>query len=375
MSIGRLPGGRGPGRSCKKCPNQVAGQLDLIRGDPVNRFPGTEPGQLAFGVAAVVALQGGQRIRQAQVAADDCGQVPVTQALHGFQVDAVALGQQLPHLIFKTPGHHPVHPPVDALVEHRSRPGQTELQGMEVLFPKPMALVKDRQGFAGHFEHLQRPDDPIGIVGMDSCGSGAVNRPQAPDHALRPLRFGLLLQSPANRRIRRPLCEKAVNQRLDVKTGPSHDKNGAPARNRPANRAAGHRCIGGSVEILVRINNVDHVVGSLSLLRRRRLSRADIHTAIDLHGIGPDNLAVELTGQVDGQAGLAGAGGTDNKNDPGQVGGLPAIPGLIGSAFGDERFEGHGDILPIPIQSTGQANRINARPVDKIPKPKDKKDT
>jgi len=61
--------------------------------------------------------------------------------------------------------------------------------------------------------------------------------------------------------------------------------------------------------------NVDQVMRDLSPFRRRRLSRPDIHEAIDLHGIGPDNLGVEMGGQLDTEFGLPHRRGTDEKKN------------------------------------------------------------
>jgi hypothetical protein len=48
-----------------------------------------------------------------------------------------------------------------------------------------------------------------------------------------------------------------------------------------------------------------------SPLVRRRLRRADVQTAIHLHGIDGDDLAADLFREGKGHGGLAGGGGTD----------------------------------------------------------------
>lgn len=53
-----------------------------------------------------------------------------------------------------------------------------------------------------------------------------------------------------------------------------------------------------------------------------RLAGADIHPAVDLEGVGGDDLgdqpaALELAGDLDGKGGLAAGGGADDDGDAG----------------------------------------------------------
>ena len=57
----------------------------------------------------------------------------------------------------------------------------------------------------------------------------------------------------------------------------------------------------------------------------RQLGGADVHAAVDLHRVGVDDLAAEALGEVEGEVGLAGRGGPDDRDDR-RVGRLDARP-------------------------------------------------
>ena len=47
------------------------------------------------------------------------------------------------------------------------------------------------------------------------------------------------------------------------------------------------------------------------------LGGSDVHSPVLLHGVGADDLAPDPFGDVKRKSGLAGAGGTDDRNGPG----------------------------------------------------------
>ena len=47
----------------------------------------------------------------------------------------------------------------------------------------------------------------------------------------------------------------------------------------------------------------------------RDLGGADVHAAVELHGVGVDDLAAEFQGELDGEVGLSGAGRPDDGDD------------------------------------------------------------
>ncbi|MEZ5314482.1 MAG: hypothetical protein R2862_13050 [Thermoanaerobaculia bacterium] len=67
--------------------------------------------------------------------------------------------------------------------------------------------------------------------------------------------------------------------------------------------------------MLSRIEDVDQVIANLFPIGRRRLRRADVESAVDLEGVGVDDLAVDLACQSVRECALAGGGRSDDGDD------------------------------------------------------------
>ena len=74
----------------------------------------------------------------------------------------------------------------------------------------------------------------------------------------------------------------------------------------------GHLHVPGHGEVLLRVGHVDHVVGDAPHLLFGGLGGANVHGAVDLHGVGGDHLAVVALGQLHRHAGLARGCGADD---------------------------------------------------------------
>src|SRR5699024_8013034 len=68
------------------------------------------------------------------------------------------------------------------------------------------------------------------------------------------------------------------------------------------------------IELLGGFQNIDEMVGNPFHLLLGNLGRANVHSAVDLHGIRRDNLPADLFGNADGKAGLSHSSGS-GKND------------------------------------------------------------
>ena len=96
---------------------------------------------------------------------------------------------------------------------------------------------------------------------------------------------------------------------------------------------------GGALEVRDRgllgdVEDVEEVVGHPAPLLRGRLGGADVHPAVELHGVGVDDLPAQPQGELDAQGGLAGARGPDDGDDrqlrAGHRTGRPGMPRLTG---------------------------------------------
>ncbi len=75
----------------------------------------------------------------------------------------------------------------------------------------------------------------------------------------------------------------------------------------------------GRAVILIRIQEVNQMMGDKFPLCGRRLGGADIHPAVDLHRIGAEDLPLKPSREAKSQRGFSGGGGPDNGYEAGQI--------------------------------------------------------
>ena len=120
---------------------------------------------------------------------------------------------------------------------------------------------------------------------------------------------------------------------------PSRRPAPAPARARAARRSTARaqpwNCA--TVAVSVTVLGVQQVVHDAAPLGDRQLGRADVHAAVDLHGVGVDDLAAQPLREVEGQPGLAGGGGPDDGHERDRARGPVAVRGHAVSVSRHER--------------------------------------
>jgi hypothetical protein len=67
-------------------------------------------------------------------------------------------------------------------------------------------------------------------------------------------------------------------------------------------------------EGFARLDYVDEVIWNFPAFFERRLGRADVHAAIDLHGVHADDLAAQPVRHFKGQRAFAGGGDAENQD-------------------------------------------------------------
>ena len=75
----------------------------------------------------------------------------------------------------------------------------------------------------------------------------------------------------------------------------------------------GERDVSGHIEPFADFDHVREMMRHGGALGGRRLGGADVHAAIDLHGIGGDDFGVEAAGQRERDGGFANGGGADEE--------------------------------------------------------------
>ena len=92
-----------------------------------------------------------------------------------------------------------------------------------------------------------------------------------------------------------------VDQAVDIEPGATDDHRQMAARENVVDRLLGAFLERQRIKRLVRIKDIEHVMRHALHLLRRDLGGADVHAAVDLHGIAGNDLCVEGFRESDGE--------------------------------------------------------------------------
>ena len=173
-----------------------------------------------------------------------------------------------------------------------------------------------RDGLARFIVDFQRAQDALFVVHMEPCGGGGVNAGQLCVQRLDALGGQTVFQHLARFAGALALGEAAArHQGVEIQSRAAHD-DGQLASRQNIVHAGG--CLldetGHGVGLLW-IGNADHVVGDALHFLRCGGGGADGHAPVDLHGIGGDDFAVKLFGQLDAELCFAAGGGAHDADD------------------------------------------------------------
>jgi hypothetical protein len=180
---------------------------------------------------------------------------------------------------------------------------------------------------AGDLHDLQRPDDPTRVVRQDPGGRIGVQLRQLPVQLAGPDGFELRLPARPDRVVGAGEVEP-VQDRPGVERRPSdeHGRGAVVAQlrdNAPRPLLEVRHC-----QRLAHVEEIEQVVPDAAALVGRQLRCTDVHAAVDLHGVGVDDLAAERLGQVERQPGLSGRGATHHGDDRGRIAGAGHVASL-----------------------------------------------
>ena len=169
-------------------------------------------------------------------------------------------------------------------------------------------------GLAGGQPDLQGPEGALFVVGVDLGGGLRIRLLQMDaqgGQAFRP-DPGLELFPQAVVRLEGGELT-ACHQIIDVESGsPRHNGQSAPGQD-IVHDGDGALDVPGHGIIFFRIGHVQHMMGNALHLFLGGLGGADVHAAVNLHGVGGHHLSPEAPGQSHGQGGFArGGGAADN---------------------------------------------------------------
>ena len=207
------------------------------------------------------------------------------------------------------------HARVDALVKDLPVHGEAHDERGVAVRADVQALVLAGVG-EPLLEELERPDDAAGVVGVDERGAlGVAGREQVVE-SLRPEFLGQARVALAHGVVRLvPGGEVHVLQGgAHVQARAAADDRRAPLAHQAVDAGVRLALVAGDRVRLARIGNVDAQKRYASLVGRR-LGRADVHTTVDLHGVGRDHLGAQAHGQLVGKRRLAAGGGPHHRDD------------------------------------------------------------
>ncbi|MNG93358.1 hypothetical protein D3C79_523240 [compost metagenome] len=159
---------------------------------------------------------------------------------------------------------------------------------------------------AAHPVHLQGPDQPLRVIGVDTCRGLRVDFGQLAVQLGQAQGFSLRFQLGAHRRIGGRHIGQAIDQRLVIEHGAADQQRDLAARGDLGHglQRVGTELRGGIA--LRRVANVDQPVRVGSEDFFRRLGRTDIHATVHKCRIDADQFTRQHRGQFDGKVGLAG---------------------------------------------------------------------
>jgi len=226
-------------------------------------------------------------------------------------------GQQPSHFIDQAGPKHRLHPGVDPAAQLIGRPVEHKHPARfgrrstgELLLP-----VADRA--PGVLIDFQCPNDPADIVWMQSPSRLRVHLGQALVQGIRALPASEPLHAAAKFPVGRRSREDAPQESLQIQGGAAHEKHFAAGSPDCFHALLRSLKISGQAERLMRIYQVDQMVGHPAALLRSGFGRANVHAAVDGHRIHGNDFRAEALGQRQTDGGLAGGCRTGKK---------PAIP-------------------------------------------------
>ena len=149
---------------------------------------------------------------------------------------------------------------------------------------------------------------------VDAAGSPWVHPGQLLVQALEALGGGPKAELRPDRRVCTGAVKEPVEKGLDVQGRPPHGHYGPALEPDLLDERDGLVQKQPHAGGLAGFQDVDHVVLDLLAAVGRGLGRADVHAAVDLHGVDADDLAFEAPGQLKRQCALARGRDTQDQN-------------------------------------------------------------
>ena len=241
----------------------------------------------------------------------------VAYGLHRFQLRVIPHGQQFLYFGEQPLFRHGPDPLLNAFIKFLAGPGQPDLERViRGDFPVLFCQVPGPRDAAGII-YFQGPEQPLAVVGMDARGGSRVDFCKFTVQNIVPLSlqsfaefllqgFILFLASAAV-----IFCAKSIfiknpfEQTPEIKPGAAGQKRNVAMALYNPDGFPGICYKAAKGVVVIRVNNIDQVMGNAVSFLRGRLGSAYIHVPVDLHGINAHYLAGKVFGNLQGEFGLA----------------------------------------------------------------------
>jgi len=163
--------------------------------------------------------------------------------------------------------------------------------------------------------NLERSQNPLPIVGMETPARLGIDPPQFLVKPLEAMFFQFPPQLFPNRRITGSGRADPSRQNFHVESRPPDDERHLTPVLEGFDHGPGELRIARCIERFIRIGHVQKMVGNQRPFFRGGFGGADLHIAIDLHGIAIDDLGTKAVGNFEGQLGLSHRSGPGQQDD------------------------------------------------------------
>lgn len=180
--------------------------------------------------------------------------------------------------------------------------------GSEVRFADGVGLISG-DGAAGEFVDFESADDASEVLWMESPGGHGVNLLQLVVDPMRAMLPGEFIPAAADFPVGWRALSESAEECFEVESGAADEEWSVSALQDGCSRDGGVFEVFGDAEFLIRIDEIEQVMGDLELFGEAGFCGADIHVAVDGHGIEGEDFGVELLSEEQRNGGLAGGGG------------------------------------------------------------------
>ncbi len=273
--------------------------------EPVGGELMAEEGALAFDELAGFLFDEVDGGGEGEFAAEVGGDLAVADGLEGGGVGREGEVEEAAGFADKVLGEHGVDAGVDALVEVGRGTVEAEDGGGRGGGGGVPGGAEARGGLAGEAGDFDGADESAPVMGVDGGGEGGVDGLEFAEEVWE----GGGLEGGAEVGSGCGGVPEAFDPGFEVEAGAAAEDGGEAAGMDRGDGLVGEFEEAGGAEGFTGVGDVEEVVRDEGAFGRGRFGRADVHAAIDLHGVEGDDFGVEEGGEFEGDGGFAGGGG------------------------------------------------------------------